>query len=729
MIITKLVIYNFRSYYGKKEFKFTPNLNLILGSNGDGKTTFFEALNWVLTPDYAPRSEADRLPEESSLVSAKMFRELKVGEKGKVMVLLELKNNSGHLRLVERSFNITKLPSQDMRIEDRVHKAYKFVGNMRKEMTFIKDLFEKENVFPAIIKKYHIFKGEDKLNIFNDKTTLQALIDMFAEVKDLEPYKDFAVYAEGLAKKALSGSKDKANKQNSKILLIQKDLRSLEERLEREEINLRVSKKTFEEASEQVDAIQADYGLLKKIDDIEKQINTLEREIDRLSDKIDEDYSFNLLDEQWILMGFQSILKEYNSKVESLAISKTNLEDDFRRKQEEEFSSAKMEKAKSELEKVRWMQADIEKMKHSLHTERCVYCGSEAKEGTVTYDFIKQRINDVIDLLSPKANERRPEYKRLFIGRNIENLREMGMSLEHTGKDISSIQDEIENAFKKNDEIKEAIKTREAKIKSLKTKINDLYATSSSGENLKDYVNNMPMVNRWYEKKQDSAVSIDRLTRSIREIKELILLKREELTKNAKGTKDEGAFMLHDFFHAFRVAIENTEASTYEEFLEKLSKEANVFLTQLNVDDFTGIIKIYLDSHDDLKIELQDRNGQIIKNPNTSLLTTMHISILFAISELTKANRDAEYPLIFDAPTSSFDEGKDKTFYECLNTQVNKQCIVVTKSFLYKDASGEFVIDEESLRKLQCNKYRIRKLTGFDKLDIATIDTQVEELN
>jgi hypothetical protein len=54
---------------------------------------------------------------------------------------------------------------------------------------------------------------------------------------------------------------------------------------------------------------------------------------------------------------------------------------------------------------------------------------------------------------------------------------------------------------------------------------------------------------------------------------------------------------------------------------------------------------------------------------------------------------------------------------------------VVTRSFLYKDETGEFVIDDESLSKLQCNKYRIRKLTGFDKLDIATIDTQVEELN
>jgi wobble nucleotide-excising tRNase len=152
-------------------------------------------------------------------------------------------------------------------------------------------------------------------------------------------------------------------------------------------------------------------------------------------------------------------------------------------------------------------------------------------------------------------------------------------------------------------------------------------------------------------------------------------------------------------------------------------------LTRLNVDDFTGIIKIYLDRYNDLKIELQDKNGRIITNPNTSLLTTMHISILFAISELTRENRNADYPLIFDAPTSSFDEGKDKTFYECLNSQVNKQCIVVTKSYLYKNDSGEYVTDTKSLNSLNCQKYRIRKLSGFDKLDITTIDTQIEAIN
>ena len=49
MIIKKLVIKNFRSYYGEKVFEFRKGLNLILGANGDGKTTFYDALDFVLT--------------------------------------------------------------------------------------------------------------------------------------------------------------------------------------------------------------------------------------------------------------------------------------------------------------------------------------------------------------------------------------------------------------------------------------------------------------------------------------------------------------------------------------------------------------------------------------------------------------------------------------------------------------------------------------------------------
>ena len=47
MIIRSITIENFRSYYGNNHFELGEGLTLIIGSNGDGKTTLFEALEWL----------------------------------------------------------------------------------------------------------------------------------------------------------------------------------------------------------------------------------------------------------------------------------------------------------------------------------------------------------------------------------------------------------------------------------------------------------------------------------------------------------------------------------------------------------------------------------------------------------------------------------------------------------------------------------------------------------
>jgi AAA15 family ATPase/GTPase len=729
MIIKKLIIRNFRSYYGKKEFEFSNRLNLILGSNGDGKTTFFDAINWVLTPDYVPKDSENQAQEERSMVSAKMFRELAVGDRGRVSVTLELKNNIGQNRVVERGFDVYKLEDDKMRIDNRSHKAFQTTGGVRKEMFSVKDLFEKENVFPAVIKKYHIFKGEDKLNIFNDKATLQALIDMFSEIKDLEPYKAFTTYAQGTAERVLTGAKEKQNKQQAKLNELQRDIVTLSKLLEQAEFDLRRATSDFAEASRKIDAVDRDYAVIQEAAKMEKEVAGLEREIDRLESMLSEEYSTRLLDDQWILLGFAPVLNEFNRKMDSLSLSKANIEDEFRKKQEAELAAERVEKATTELEKIAWGHADVEKMKYMLSVHRCVYCGSDAAEGSARYDFIKQRIQEVVNLLAPRPEAPKPQLQRYFSDHNIEDLKELGLSLSHAGKDLSTIPDDIESAYRRNDEVRALMAKKRDEVNALRRKIDELYAHSSTGENLKEYVSNIAVVNKWHEQKQQSALTMERLqSKTIPDLQEQINKKRDERNKSAKDAGAGSMVLVCDYFRLLRNALERTESSVYEEFLDRLAQTANSFLARLNVDDFTGVIKIYQDRYKSLQIVLQDRNGQVITNPNTSLLTTMHISILFAISELTRESREADYPLIFDAPTSSFDEGKDKTFYECLSNEVNKQCIVVTKSYLYKNSAGEFVTDREALSRLDCQKYRIRKLSGFDKLDLTTIDTMVEEI-
>ena len=129
-----------------------------------------------------------------------------------------------------------------------------------------------------------------------------------------------------------------------------------------------------------------------------------------------------------------------------------NLEEEYRRKQEDEYNKEMTEKARNEIEKIAWNRHDINKMKYMLHTHRCTFCGTEAPEGSITFDFIKQRLADVMELLNPKSDSKRPEYKRLFKYRNIEELKEIGAAIKYTGKDIDGINDEIESKKEENTE-------------------------------------------------------------------------------------------------------------------------------------------------------------------------------------------------------------------------------------------------------------------------------------
>lgn len=98
------------------------------------------------------------------------------------------------------------------------------------------------------------------------------------------------------------------------------------------------------------------------------------------------------------------------------------------------------------------------------------------------------------------------------------------------------------------------------------------------------------------------------------------------------------------------------------------------------------------------------------------------MSILFAISDFTQEKRDEDYPLIFDAATSSFGDIREDDFYNVINS-INKQCIIVTKDFLTRGK-----VRMKDIEKLDCPVYRIKKAAGFDQTNLATIRTTVERI-
>ncbi len=103
----------------------------------------------------------------------------------------------------------------------------------------------------------------------------------------------------------------------------------------------------------------------------------------------------------------------------------------------------------------------------------------------------------------------------------------------------------------------------------------------------------------------------------------------------------------------------------------------------------------------------------------------MYISILFAISELAYETKNEYYPLIFDAPTSSFGDYKTSQFLNLIYETKNQK-ILLTKSFLDRDKTTRKLYIKKEFDKVKRNKaFWVKLEEPFDKNDLTTINTNV----
>ena len=123
-----------------------------------------------------------------------------------------------------------------------------------------------------------------------------------------------------------------------------------------------------------------------------------------------------------------------------------------------------------------------------------------------------------------------------------------------------------------------------------------------------------------------------------------------------------------------------------------------------------------------LEVEERERLGQYWVDINLPDDMEMEWEIQNLYYDIFIKKTDEEYPLIFDAATSSFGDAKEEDFYNIIN-DVNKQCIVITKDFI---TGGK--VRRNDVDKLKCRVYRIQKAEGFNNSDLSTVRTLVEEI-
>ena len=291
MILKSLNIKNFRSYYGDNRFEFSQGLTLIIGDNGDGKTTFFEALEWLF--DTASENKS------ATNISEKRKSEMEVGEKDEVVVSLVFDHN-GTIEL-EKRFSFEKQPENGTRTFDYKFVSYEDRGSERLQRDG-KQLLEV--CFDAAIRKYCLFKGESQLDVFNDNTALKTLVDTFSNIRQFEEYvlltEQFERNADAIVTKALKQDKT----QTRKVRLLESEKMRTLNAIQTVKEDIRTQEQIISDFTSRLEKLEENQDACETYEEIKNRISAKEEDVAKYRSWSSLDYNVQLLDKYWILRSF-----------------------------------------------------------------------------------------------------------------------------------------------------------------------------------------------------------------------------------------------------------------------------------------------------------------------------------------------------------------------------------------------------------------------------------------
>ena len=708
MIIQKIEIQNFRSYYKDNSFEFINGLNLIIGSNGDGKTTFYEALEWLFRTDGTNKMD-------TKFISKKRSEELMPNNSDDVRVAMTYEHK-GRTKVLEKMFHFTK--SFDGEVTTSNYTFSLIEGNGTERIIMDGVSFDKD--LPSEMRKFIMFKGEQDLNILEKSNSLKQLVDEFSEVRNFEAYFSFMEYATRNAEQARDNAQRLDKKNVDKI-------KGFKRTIEQEKALLTDINREIQIKESEADNFE---GLLKNIEQSEeasKLLKSVNQRIERLTQRrsetaarIKENYTINLLDDMWILLGFVTTAEEYSAKINSLM--------NERKKQEDQYLiTAGVEKAIKEAERgFTALPAHIpgrKIMEDMLNEEVCKFCGRKAERGTEAWNYMYERLQEYKASLEGKAEEGvEPLYKNNYIG----ELQKRDTTLNDNLSDIAKMRRIIQDAIAFNNRLHDDVKKIDANLNGEFEQKKRILA-QADGLTEEQLLANYDNISEWMDKKNRAVSRIDVLKRQREQHRALLEEAEIALSKTSEGTAAEmyakTALIIQQISNAFKNAKEENK----RRLLDAIEEKSNHFLEKLNTNDFKGTIRIIEKQNGQGEAFLMNNDSVRIFNPNTALKTTYLMSILFAIGNLSAERDNTELPLLFDAPTSSFTDTKENEFFSVISG-LNKQVIIVTKSFLRDGSNGEAILDNSRIKDIDGRIFRIEKKRPFDDKKLGTIQTMVTKI-
>lgn len=204
MLLKKLVIENFGCFPGIHEITFSPTLTLIIGDNGDGKTTIFEALSALLQHQgneqknlfisrFSKKAERELQDGDSKEMSLELFFEHK-GQEFQLKKSCVFSRQNGVLSVPDTILH-TALVERDS--GERVDwDASKLI----------------ERIFDTSLRQFCLFKGESELDAISKAGAFGELLKTLSDIASFDDFKKYVDELSTTAGKRLKGEERKCKK-------------------------------------------------------------------------------------------------------------------------------------------------------------------------------------------------------------------------------------------------------------------------------------------------------------------------------------------------------------------------------------------------------------------------------------------------------------------------------------------------------------------------------------
>ena len=717
MIINKLSLKNFMCYYDHKSFEFADGLNIILGHNGDGKSTIFTAFNWIFD-QYSHLNL-------SEVYSKKKYSDILENESFDVYVECIVTQFNDEYKIT-KSFTVTKYSANTSisRIKEEIWRKDLSTGDNSLDSRTISKL--SQQVFPEAFRNFSMFETEtDALKIVEGEQ-LADLVKNFSNAKHYEKLdnviENFAERADKQFRresKADKTAQDAIDEIDKKIDATKKEIKNFIDRIEEDEKGRDFYTNKITELVKNL-TISDDY---KKI---EEQIEKLNSEIERSrsENKSRNRFTDKIFDEFYILKGFNKIISDFSDKINNLRLEKNRVDNEERNK----FAKEKLELENGSTPfPPGFPSLDI--LKEILKDDICKICNTKLEDSS------KEYINKSIKLYeASKKKEKELEMPTIFPNNFIDEFQIIDRTIQLKPEKYSTdrIVEEIEFDLKRITENNTKIAENTKKISDLEIEKKDLLTKIPNIT--ENELKNIRINHEKYSNEKDILVgkigeNKTKLENKNNLLQELHTTRNKTLSQFKESDFKQSTVEVLSTLSVIAKAVKEDE---YKKFLKVLSERATKYLKQINVGEITGKIELYKKNDKEVTYKSLNEDNSIRSylEDSGALQISKPLSILFAIADIASETADNEtYPMIFDAPTGRYSPDREQEFFKVLKA-TKKQRIVVTLRFLGADKTNTPFVNKDLFQHIEKDKaFFIKRVRPFEIDKPETINTEIEVIN